>query len=83
MMALRQAMVVGLALVSLTACATRATPPIADASCVTFKRISYAIPPVQPDGTRNMADDPGNAHDTVATIGEIQMHNARLQAVCG
>lgn len=70
-------------LLATTACATRATPPIADASCVTFKTIGYAIPPVQPDGTRNLPNDPGNRYDTPESVTEMQDHNARYRAICG
>lgn len=69
-------------LAGLSACATRETPVIADSTCIAFGRISYAIPPVQEDGTRNV-DDPGNRYDTLETIGAVSDHNARYQAICG
>lgn len=65
-----------------SACKTPGTLPIADSACLSFKRISYAIPPMQPDGSRNAATDDGNQLDTPATIAEISEHNARFQAVC-
>lgn len=71
-----------LTLAALTACKTPATPPIADASCVVFKRLSYAIPPLQPDGSRNVASDNGNQLDTPETVAELQEHNARYGAIC-
>ncbi|GAD50905.1 hypothetical protein NT2_12_01640 [Caenibius tardaugens NBRC 16725] len=71
-----------LMLLALSACATPATPPIADSACLSFKRISYAIPPVQPDGSRNVAKDDGNQLDTPETVSEAQQHNARYDAVC-
>lgn len=64
------------------ACATHATPPIADSACVTFRPISYAKPQLQPDGTRNMPADPGNKFDTLETSGEVEDHNARYDATC-
>lgn len=67
---------------ALSACKTPATPPIADSACVAFGRISYAIPPVQADGTRNVAVDEGNRYDTPETVGEVSRHNARFVAVC-
>jgi hypothetical protein len=70
-------------LLATSACATRAIPPIADSACLSFKRISYAVPPLQADGARNVAQDPGNELDTPATVAEISEHNARFQAVCG
>ncbi len=66
----------------LNACATPATPAIADSACLVFKPIRYAIPPVQADGTRNMAVDPANAHDTVGTVKDVQDHNVRYAATC-
>lgn len=72
-----------LMLLATSACATRGTPPIADSACLSFKRISYAIPPAQPDGTRNVAKDDGNQLDTPQTVGEVQEFNARYGAVCG
>lgn len=66
----------------MSACATPVTPPIADSACVSFKEISYAIPPLQPNGTREMTYDPGNKHDTLETIDEIRKHNAKYNAVC-
>lgn len=69
-------------LLALSACATHATPPIADSACLTFKAIRYAVPPMQPDGTRNLPDDPGNRFDTPETVGAVQQHNARFDAVC-
>lgn len=70
-------------LLALSACATPGTPPIADSACLSFKRISYAIPPLQEDGSRNVADDPGNKFDTPETIDGVRVHNARFEAVCG
>ncbi len=72
-----------LPLLMMSACATPGTPPIADSACLSFKAISYAIPPKQADGSRVMADDPGNAHDTVETVEQVQEYNARFTAVCG
>lgn len=69
-------------LLAMSACATRGIPPIADSACPSFKRISYAIPPVQADGTRNVAADDGNQIDTPATISEIAEHNARYEVTC-
>lgn len=60
-----------------------ATPPIADSACLGFKASRYAIPPLQPDGTRDMPADPGNRHDTAQTVRDVQEHNARFDAVCG
>lgn len=71
-----------LMLAGLTACATQGTPPIADSACLAFSRISYAIPPVQPDGTRNVTSDDGNQLDTTKTVEAVQDHNARFGAVC-
>lgn len=67
---------------ALSACKTPATPPIADSACVAFGRISYAIPPVQADGTRNLSDDAYNRYDTLATVKEVAEHNVRFAAVC-
>jgi len=72
-----------LMLLATSACATREIPPIADSACSAFGRISYAIPPVQPDGTRNVATDDGNLLDTPETVKEVSQHNARFEAVCG
>ena len=69
-------------LLVLNACVTRETPPIADSACLSFKRISYAIPPVQADGSRNVAKDDENQLDTPETVFEAQQHNARYDAVC-
>lgn len=69
-------------LLVVSACATPATPPIADSACLSFKRISYAIPPMQADGTRDVAKDDGNTLDTPETVAEISQHNARYDAVC-
>lgn len=69
-------------LLALSACKTPATPPIADSACLSFKRLSYAIAPMQADGTRNVAADDGNKLDTPETVTEIAEHNARFQAVC-
>jgi hypothetical protein len=66
----------------LSACATPATPRIADTSCTAFKSISYAIPPKQLDGTRAMADDPENRYDTIETVADVAEHNARWEALC-
>lgn len=71
-----------LALLLTSACETLGTPPIADSACVVFRPISYAIPPVQVDGSRKLADDPGNRYDTEETTKEAQDHNARFGAVC-
>jgi hypothetical protein len=71
-----------LTLLALSACATPATPPIADSACTAFKRISYAVPPVQPDGTRNVPMDTGNRFDTPETVKEVSEHNARFEAAC-
>ena len=70
-------------LAGLSACVTPAIPPIADSSCLAFKRITYAIPPLQNDGSRNVAIDAGNKLDTPDTISEIIQHNARYSAICG
>ncbi len=67
---------------ALIACKTLETPPIADSACLSFKRIGYAIPPVQADGTRNVADDPANVLDTTETVESLQEHNARYGALC-
>jgi len=40
------------------------------------------IPPVQPDGSRDVAEDPGNRLDTTKTVAQVQEHNARFRAVC-
>jgi len=69
-------------LLALSACATPAIKPIADSACASFGRLSYAIPPLQPDGSRNVAEDPGNQLDTPETVAEAQEHNARFDAVC-
>lgn len=69
-------------LLALSACSTPGTRPIADSACTAFARLTYAIPPVQSDGTRNMANDPGNARDTTETVEAIQGHNARYRATC-
>jgi len=71
-----------LMLAALTACATPATRTIADSACLSFSVIGYAIPPMQGDGTRNMAEDPGNKYDTTETVASVQEHNARWRAVC-
>ena len=69
-------------LLVLSACKTLETRPTADSACLSFKAISYAIPPMQPDGTRNAATDDGNRLDTPATIAEVSEHNARFSATC-
>lgn len=71
-----------LTLLGLTACATPATPPTADTACLAFKRIGYAIPPVQADGTRELAVDEGNRYDTPETVADVAEHNARFGSVC-
>lgn len=59
-----------------------ATPTIADSACLSFGRITYAIPPMQADGTRNVSTDTGNRYDTPETVTQISEHNARYAAVC-
>lgn len=71
-----------LVLLATSACATRETPPIADSACVSFRELSYSVPPLQVDGTRNVADDPGNKYDTEETTKEAQDHNVRYRAAC-
>lgn len=67
----------------LTACATPGTPKTADSACAAFGLIlGYMIPPVQPDGSRDVAEDPGNRLDTTKTVAQVQEHNARFRAVC-
>lgn len=67
---------------TLSACATRATPMIADSACLSFKALSYAIPPKQADGSRDVAVDAGNRYDSTLTVAEIAEHNARYEATC-
>jgi hypothetical protein len=66
----------------LTACATPGTPKTADSACLAFRLLTYAIAPMQADGSRAMAEDPGNRHDTTETVAQAQEHNARFRAVC-
>ena len=44
--------------------------------------VSYAIPPVQADGSRNVASDDSSELDTPETVSEAQPHKARYDAVC-
>lgn len=63
-------------LAGLAACATPAPPRIADSSCLAFRAISYAQLPA------GVADDLGNVADSAPTVAEIDVHNARLDALC-
>lgn len=74
--------IVTLTLLGTSACKTLETPPTADSACLIFRPIRYAVPPVQPDGTRNAAKDDDNQLDTVETVDQARTHNARLAAVC-
>ena len=69
-------------LCGLSACGTREILRTVDTACMSFRAISYAIPPVQADGTRNVAVDDGNRLDTPETVDEIAQHNARFNALC-
>jgi len=60
----------------LPACVTPAPPRIVDTSCVNFRAISYAQLP------KGLADDPGNRADSDETVFEIDIHNARWDALC-
>lgn len=71
-----------LTLLALSACQTRETLRTVDTACLTFKRITYAVPPVQADGTRNVPIDQGNRYDTPETVTEVAEHNARYAATC-
>lgn len=53
-----------------------ATPRTADTSCLSFRAISYAVPSVTKQETAE------NLFDTAATVGEIQEHNAKWEALC-
>lgn len=65
-----------LLLAGLAACATPAPQRIADSSCVVFRAISYAQLP------SGVTYDPGNVADSSPTVAEIDVHNARLDALC-
>ena len=47
-----------------------------------FAPLGYAVPKLQGDGSRTMAEDPGNRHDTPETVAAIQQHNVRYDATC-
>lgn len=70
------------ALIMTSACKTLETPKIVDSACLSFGRLTYAIPPVREDGSRTLVVDGGNRFDTLETIKEIGGHNARYDAVC-
>ena len=59
------------------ACATVEPPRTVDTSCLSFRAISYAELPA------GVTDDPGNKADTPETVGEIDTHNAKFDALCG
>jgi hypothetical protein len=71
-----------LMLATLSACVTPETPKIVDTTCSAFGAIGYAIPPVQPDGSREVVDT-GNDYDTLETVEQVSIHNARYDALCG
>jgi hypothetical protein len=61
----------------LAACATPAPLRIVtDTSCTSFRPISYAQLP------KGQADDPGNKADSDETVSQIDIHNARWDALC-
>ena len=67
----------------LNACATPATPPIADSACLTFRPISYAVPPRDETGERAWtADDARNEWDSRETVEQVQDFNVRYLATC-
>lgn len=62
-------------MLALTGCKTIETRTV-DTSCTSFRPISYAqLPPGQ-------VDDPGNVADSDATVGELDSHNAKWDALC-
>jgi hypothetical protein len=63
-----------LMLATLSACVTPETPKIVDTTCSAFGAIGYAIPPVV---------DTGNDYDTLETVEQVSIHNARYDALCG
>lgn len=71
-----------LLLAMLSACVTPETQRIVDTSCLSFGVISYAIPPRQADGTRDVPVDAGNRYDTVQTVADVAAHNAAWSALC-
>lgn len=67
--------------VTLHACATPAPQRIADSACTAFRPISYAQAPRGADGQRTTAD-PENRYDSDETVGEVEGHNAKWDALC-
>ena len=68
-------------LLATSACKTVELPKTADSACLALKRISYAIAPLNADGSRQ-THDPENEFDSAETIGEISEHNVRYDAIC-
>ena len=68
----------------LTACATREPPrTVSDVSCAAFRVISYAqLPRTEREKPQVDQVDRGNIADSDSTVGEIQAHNARYEAIC-
>lgn len=63
-------------LAALGACSTPERLRIVDSSCLSFKAISYAqLAP-------GVVDDLGNVADSPLTVQEIEVHNARYDALC-
>ena len=62
---------------TLSACATRGTPPIVDSLCAVDAPLTFAVPP------REAQDDAGNRWDTMETVNAIIAHNVALSAACG
>lgn len=63
-------------LAALAACGTHERLRTVDSSCIAFKAISYAQLPF------GVTDDLGNKADSAPTVGEIEVHNARFDALC-
>ncbi len=67
----------------LAACSTVAPPKIVSDACLNLRNISFAqLPLAEREKPRPAQIDKGNAADTPETIDEIQVHNARYDALC-
>lgn len=63
-------------LVGINACSMREIRTTADTSCLSFGVITYAVPnPAKVETAENL-------YDTGRTVEEIQVHNAKWEAIC-
>jgi hypothetical protein len=63
-------------LAATAACGTHERLRTVDSSCLSFRAISYAQLPA------GVTDDPGNVADSAPTVAELEVHNARYDALC-